>query len=131
MGGNVAVLDLRPTPLEPVGDLPKQFGVQTHYFQADVSDEVSLRTAFRQAVSALGKLDGIVTAAGIAIDKPFVNQGWDEVNKVIQVNVRNAAVSWEAVQRSDNNECRAWALSSLRKWQSSRCRNKVPRDLSC
>lgn len=88
MGGNVAVLDLRETPLEPVLELAKQFGVQAHYVQADVSDEQSLRVGFDKAVSALGKLDGIVTAAGIAIDKPFVNQNWDEVNKVIQVNVR-------------------------------------------
>lgn len=87
MGGNVAVLDLRETPLEPVLELAKQFSVQTHYFQADVSNEQSLQAGFDNAVKALGKIDGIVTAAGIAIDKPFVNQKWEEVNKVIQVNV--------------------------------------------
>lgn len=87
MGGNVAVLDMRPTPLEPVLDLPKKFNVKAEYFQADVSNEAALQTAFDHAVSALGSIDGIVTAAGIAIDKPFVDQGWDEVNKILQVNV--------------------------------------------
>jgi short-subunit dehydrogenase len=43
-------------------------------------------------MSALGRLDGIVTAAGIAIDKPFVDQSWDEVNKVIQVNVSRSNI---------------------------------------
>lgn len=88
MGGNVAVMDLRETPLEPVMELAEEHGVQTHYVQADVSDEKSLRAGFEKVVSALGgKLDGIVTAAGIALDKPCVSQSWEEVNKVVQVNV--------------------------------------------
>ena len=86
MGGNVAVLDLRDSPLEGVYGLAKKFNVKVEYFQADVSNEESLKTAFDKAVSTLGRLDGIVTAAGIAIDKPFVDQSWDEVNTVIQVN---------------------------------------------
>ena len=87
MGGNVAVLDLRESPLEDVYGLAKKFGVKSEYFQADVSDESSLRAAFKKAISALGQLNGIVTAAGIAIDKPFADQKWEEVNKVLQVNV--------------------------------------------
>lgn len=87
MGGNVAVLDLRDSPLEDVYGLAKKFNVKAEYFQADVSSEESLKSAFDKAVQSLGKLDGIVTAAGIAIDKPFVDQKWEEVNKVIQVNV--------------------------------------------
>ena len=87
MGGNVAVLDLRETPLEDVYGLAKQYRVKSEYFQADVSDEQSLRAGFEKAVAALGRIDGIVTAASIAIDKPFVNQKWDEVNKILQVNV--------------------------------------------
>ena len=111
MGGNVAVLDLRDEPLEDVYGLAQKHGVKTSYFQADVSDEKSLRAGFDSAMKSLGSLDGIVTAAGIAISKPYVDQcvnervqpflcprqlltvtsfglrGWEEVNKVIQVNV--------------------------------------------
>ncbi|EME84572.1 uncharacterized protein MYCFIDRAFT_187534 [Pseudocercospora fijiensis CIRAD86] len=85
-GANVAVLDLRSEPLEDVYGLAKQFGVKADYFQADVSDEKSLTAAFEKAVQSLGRIDGIVTAAGIAIDKPFVDQKWEEVEKVLQVN---------------------------------------------
>lgn len=92
MGGNVAVLDLRDSPLEDVHGLAKKFNVQVEYLQADVSNEESLKAAFDKAITALGQLHGIVTAAGIAIDKPFVEQGWDEVNKVIQVNVSCSSV---------------------------------------
>lgn len=88
MGGNVAVLDLRETPLEPDLELAKKYGVRTHYVQTDVSDEKSLGAGFDEAIRAPGnRLDGIVTAAGIALDKPYVSQSWEEVNKVVQVNV--------------------------------------------
>ena len=70
MGGNVAVLDLRDSPLEDVHGLAKKHDVSVHYFQADVSNEQSLRGAFAEAVKALGSLDGIVTAAGIAVSSP-------------------------------------------------------------
>ena len=107
-GGDVAVIDLRDSPLEDVYGLAKQYGVKTSYHQADVSNEVSsahdaipailsdrslqasLTSAFEKAVESLGKVDGIVTAAGIAIDKPFIDQKWEEVEKVLQVNVRSA-----------------------------------------
>lgn len=85
-GGDVAVIDLRESPLEDVYGLAKQFHVKVDYFQADVSNEASLTTAFDKAVQSLGKIDGIVTAAGIAIDKPFVDQTWSEVSKVLEVN---------------------------------------------
>lgn len=86
-GGNVAVIDLRDTPLEDVFGLAKQYGVKAEYFQADVSNESQLTSAFEKVVQSFGTIDGIVTAAGIAIDKPFVDQKWEEVEKVLQVNV--------------------------------------------
>ena len=90
MGGNVAVLDLEKQPKEPLFDLPGKFGIKVHYFQCDVSDESSVQKAFAEAVAALGSLDGIVTCAGIAIDKPFPEQTWQEVEKIWQVNVSTA-----------------------------------------
>lgn len=122
MGGNVAVIDLRETPLEPVMELAEQYGVKTHYFQADVSNEQSLQSAFDRAISALGKLDGIVTAAGIAIDKPFVSQGWEEVNKVIQVNV---GMVRNRVRCKAKPIRRVSGRSSQRRWPSSRCKSRA------
>lgn len=86
-GGNVAVIDLRDSPLEDVYGLAKKHGVKVDYQQADVSNEASLTAAFEKTVQSLGNIDGIVTAAGIAIDKPFIDQKWEEVEKVLQVNV--------------------------------------------
>nr|POE47119.1 putative oxidoreductase yohf [Quercus suber] len=71
-GGNVAVLDVRDTPLEPVHDLPEQYGIKTEYIQCNVSNEDSLRAAFDKANGGT--------------DKPFVNQKWEEVNNILQIN---------------------------------------------
>jgi len=87
MGGNVAVLDLRPEPVEAFNSLSSQFSVKTEYYQTDVTKEESLTSSFEKAIASLGGLDGLVPAAGIVIDKPFVEQTWDEVNKIQQVNV--------------------------------------------
>lgn len=111
MGGNVAVLDLRDEPLEDVYGLAKKFNVKAEYFQADVSNEESTRSAFEKAVKSLGNLNGIVTAAGIAIDKPFVEQKWGEVNKVLQVNV-SASTLLDSNRMQTNILSRQWAPSS-------------------
>lgn len=87
MGGNVAVLDLRSEPVDGFKDLSNHFGVKTEYLQTDVTKEESLSSSFDKAIASLGSLDGLVPAAGIVIDKPFVEQTWDEVNRIQQVNV--------------------------------------------
>lgn len=87
MGGNVAVLDLRDKPVDDFNSLSSEFGVKTEYLQTDVTKEESLTSSFEKAISALGSLHGLVPAAGIVVDKPFVEQTWDEVNRIQQVNV--------------------------------------------
>lgn len=87
LGGNVAVLDLEAQPKEPLFDLAQKYNVKIHYFQCDVSDEKAVEKAFGEAIAALGSLHGVVTCAGIAIDKPFPEQTWQEAEKIWQVNV--------------------------------------------
>lgn len=87
MGGNVAVLDLQDKPLDHFAPLAKEKNVKITYFRADVADENSLRTAFQEAVSSLGTVDGLVTSAGIALEKSFSKHSCQEVNRILQVNV--------------------------------------------
>ncbi|KAH8707118.1 short chain dehydrogenase [Phaeosphaeriaceae sp. PMI808] len=87
MGGNVAVLDLQDKPFNEFAQLADEHKVKIPYFRADVANEGSLRSAFQSAVEALGSVDGLVTSAGIALEKPFAKHTWDEVNKILQVNV--------------------------------------------
>lgn len=87
MGGNVAVLDLQDKPFDEFAQLSTETGVKVAYFRADVANEGSLTSAFQKAVETFGTLDGLVTSAGIALEKPFGKHSWEEVNKILQVNV--------------------------------------------
>ncbi|KAF9888281.1 hypothetical protein FE257_008851 [Aspergillus nanangensis] len=89
MGGNVAVLDIQSEPAVAIQSLSSKFGTKTVYIQTDVTQQSSLQTGFSKALEALGgRLDGLVPCAGIAIDKPFVEQTWEEFNKIQEINVR-------------------------------------------
>ncbi|KAG4430279.1 hypothetical protein IFR05_014243 [Cadophora sp. M221] len=87
MGGNVAILDIQAKPVPEFADLAK-FGTKTTYIQTDVTKEESLKASFDEVLKAFGEVHGCVLAAGIAIDKPFVEQTWDEYNRIQDINVR-------------------------------------------
>lgn len=86
-GGNVAFVDLRQSPVQEYNQLASEFKVRTEYYQCDVSSEESLMTTFEKVIKDFGQIHGLVTSAGIAIDKPFVEQTWQEAEKIQQVNV--------------------------------------------
>ena len=93
MGGNVAVLDIRPEPIEEFNALASRYKVKTTYRQTDVGKYESLEAGFDHAISTLGSLDGLFAAAGIAIDKPFVEQTPEEFTNIQNVNVRPHSTS--------------------------------------
>lgn len=86
-GGSVAVLDIRDTPDDEFETLQARFGVQTAYIPTDVSSEDSLVAGFNTAVEILGTIDGAFTSAGIALEKPFIEQTWKEVSRIQEINV--------------------------------------------
>ncbi|KAK0388023.1 hypothetical protein NLU13_4267 [Sarocladium strictum] len=88
MGGNVAVMDIQAKPIDDFNELASKFNVKTVYIQTDVTKEESLQASFAKAIEALGSIDGLVPSAGIAIDKPFIDQTWDEFTRIQDINVR-------------------------------------------
>lgn len=88
MGGNVAVWDIQKEPVSEFNTLGSQFGAKTMYIQTDVSSQESLSAAFETTIREMKTLHGCVPAAGIAIDKPFVDQTWEEYNRIQDINVR-------------------------------------------
>lgn len=86
-GGNVAVLDLLDQPEAEFHDLAKKYNVKAVYKRADVTDQESLETAFKEVVAELPNVNGLVTAAGIVIDKPVWEHGWAESKKLSDVNI--------------------------------------------
>ncbi|KAG9657813.1 NAD(P)-binding protein, partial [Aureobasidium melanogenum] len=88
MGGNVAVLDIQSKPVDDFAILSSKYGTKTVYIQTDVTKQDSLNESFAEALEVLGTIDGCVPAAGIAIDKAFVDQTWEEFTRIQEINVR-------------------------------------------
>src|SRR5688572_24398539 len=91
MGGNVAVMDIQAKPIDDFDALASKFNVKTVYIQTDVTKEESLQASFAKAIEELGTIDGLVPSAGIAIDKPFIDQTWDEFTRIQDINVSLAS----------------------------------------
>ncbi|KAI8664847.1 hypothetical protein LRP88_14639 [Fusarium phalaenopsidis] len=88
MGGNVAVLDIQQNPVDEFHTLSDKFSAKAIYIQTDVTSEDSIKAAFAKVLQEFGTIDGCVPAAGIAIDKPFLDQTWDEFTRIQDINVR-------------------------------------------
>ncbi|KAM5341244.1 hypothetical protein ACJ41O_015353 [Fusarium nematophilum] len=88
MGGNVAVWDVQSKPVDEFSTLGDKFGVKTLYIQTDVTSQEALEKSFKETLEAFETIDGCIPAAGIAIDKPFVDQTWDEFNRIQEINAR-------------------------------------------
>ncbi|CAH0024379.1 unnamed protein product [Clonostachys rhizophaga] len=88
MGGNVAVLDIQDRPVPGFEQLAPRYNAKAHYFKANVVDQASLTEGFNKALAALGHIDGCIPAPGVVIDKPFVDQTWEELTRIQEINVR-------------------------------------------
>lgn len=86
MGGNVAVIDTLPEPVEEFHTLAKSFGTTATYHRGDVTKQDSLESAFNEAAKSAGEIHGCVAAAGIVVDKPFFDHQWEECQRVLAVN---------------------------------------------
>ena len=86
LGGNVAVIDALPEPVEEFYSLESKYGVKAFYLKADVTQQQSLESAFSEAVKQNGPFQGCVPAAGIALDKPITDHAWDESQRILMVN---------------------------------------------
>lgn len=87
LGGNVVAMDIKDQPSAEFFELSKQFGVLVEFVQADVTKQDSLKSAFERAVNVLGSVDGCVTCAGVALDKKFEEHTWEDVQKILDINV--------------------------------------------
>jgi 3-oxoacyl-[acyl-carrier protein] reductase len=64
--------------------------------QADATDAAAVQAAVDEVVSTYGHLDILVNNAGTAIPKPFEETTLDEMNQVIDLNVRGLFIATQA-----------------------------------
>ena len=59
-----------------------------HFFQCDLSDSVQLQSTIEAIQTKISSLYGLVNNAGIFTNKPLLEQGLEEWEKIIAVNLR-------------------------------------------
>ena len=64
--------------------------------QADAADADAGKAAVEKTVSTFGRLDVLVNNAGTAIPKPFVESTLEEMDRVLDINVRGVFVATQA-----------------------------------
>jgi 3-oxoacyl-[acyl-carrier protein] reductase len=80
--------------------------------QADATDPKAVRAAIDKAVSSLGKLDILVNNAGTAIPKKFEETTLEEIDQVINLNIRGVFLTTQAALKQMNNGGRIISIGS-------------------
>ena len=68
-------------------------------FQLDVTDENSVSRFVSKGIYEFGKIDALVTSAGVSLDKLFTETGEDDWRRVIDVNAGGTYRTCRAVSR--------------------------------
>ena len=61
--------------------------VMTKAYTFELQNGQKLRFASQKTLDVFETVDGCVPSAGIAIDKPFVEQTWEEFTRIQEINV--------------------------------------------
>jgi 3-oxoacyl-[acyl-carrier protein] reductase len=96
-GANVAITYTKGTDAAAlvVADIERAGG-RAIAIQADAVDPIAVNAAVEQTIAAFGQLDVLVNNAGTAIPKPFVDASIEELDRVVDINLRGVFIATQA-----------------------------------
>ena len=80
--------------------------------QADAADTAAVKSAVEKAVAAFGRLDVLVNNAGTAIPKKFEETTLEEIDRMIDINIRGVFVTTQAALKHMNDGGRIIMIGS-------------------
>jgi NAD(P)-dependent dehydrogenase (short-subunit alcohol dehydrogenase family) len=99
-GADVALVDLTEAPMRQVAqEIREALGRRAELFTCDVADETSVEDMVEAVVRVFGRIDILVTAAGVAKRVPMEVMPVEEWQKVQDVNVRGTFLCCQKVGR--------------------------------
>jgi 3-oxoacyl-[acyl-carrier protein] reductase len=87
-------------------------GGKAMVIQADATDDKAVKAAIEGAVACFGKLDVLVNNAGTAIPKKFEDATLEELDRVIDINIRGVFVTTKAALKHMNDGGRIVMIGS-------------------
>ena len=87
-GADVAVNDIDEVPAREVAGLVRERGRKSLVSTADVTDEEQVQDMIQRVVVEFGKLDVMISNAGITLTRRLIETSLEEFERVQRVNVR-------------------------------------------